>query len=193
MRTPPGILFRGVLKFAVVVLAATAVGAGLGVGLAALSGDDGPSPVPVTTSASTSTSPAQTTAATPAQGSRSPRVRVLSAVLFPSATASGRARRRARLSVRVRVTNRDSATLAAQDPQLLVDTRRISTDPRADSVAGPLLESLAPAASAAGELRFETTGAVTGRLHARPSARLRIAHRTVAVKITISPTPAPAG
>lgn len=202
-------LLRGLLKFVAVVVAAAAIGVAIGLALGALSGgDESPgtaartNSTPGATAATnpstqTETTPATETATSPAktapQGTALPGVRVLSAVLFPAATASGRARQRARVSVRVRIRNRDTSTLAPQDPLLLVGADSISSDSRASAVAGSLLKPLAPAATATGELHFETAGAVTQRLNANPNARLRIADRTVAVKITISRTPAPPG
>lgn len=188
------------------MIAAGAVGAGVGFGLSALSGNSaGPAPAATTASRSTATRPATSTqprtttttsttaqTVTPVQGAATPRVQVLSAVLFPAATARGRARQRARVSVRVRVTNPDSTSITPPNPLLLNGTDRVGTDPRADSVAGALLKPIAGSASATGELRFEIAGAITQRLTQRPRARLAIVNRIVALKLTISPTPPPA-
>jgi hypothetical protein len=114
-------------------------------------------------------------------------------VLYPASTPSGRAQRRARVVVRVRVTNRSTSTISAQVPRLLVGTRTVRNDPRAADAAGALLRPLRPAASASGELRFETIGTVTEALTARPRTRTRtrIAGRTVSISIRISSTPPP--
>ena len=187
-------MIRGLLKFVAVVVAAGVVGAGVGIGLAALTGgEDDPSPAPQaagtapgTATSSTpalGTTPARETA--PAKPALVPRVQVLSAVLLEASTASGRDRRRARVSIRVRVTNRGAETLDLEDPQLLVGDDRVSADPRAADGAGTLLKPLASDASATGKLRFETTRAVTERLTTEGSARLGIAGRTVAVKLEI--------
>ena len=196
----PDAMIRGLLKFVAVVVAAGVVGAGVGVGLAALTGgEDDPSPAPQASSSApgTATSSTPTTSTTPVLGTTPtretapakpalvPRVQVLSAVLLEASTASGRDRRRARVSIRVRVTNRGAETLDLEDPQLLAGNDRVSADPRAANGAGTLLKPLASDASATGKLRFETTGAVTERLTTEGSARLGIAGRTVAVKLEI--------
>jgi hypothetical protein len=215
-------LLKFVAAAIAVVIAAAIVGIGIGLGLSKVSGSDTggaslptPSASPTTattastpataattataTSTSTATAPeADTTpqSATPAdipQGANVPRVRIVSAVLFPAATASGRARQRARISVRVRVTNRDSKTLTPPNSLLLTGSDRISVDTRADEAAGALLKPIAPSKTANGELRFEIAGTVTQRLTDKPRARLAIVNRIVALKITISPTPAPPG
>jgi len=208
-------LLRGLLKFIAVVVAAGVVGAGLGIGLAELSGGGDTTAVAPTTASSppgtesstvpaTSTSPAPATAtAATSTGSTAPpaaqgtartnRAQVLSAVLYPAKSASGRARRRARVVVRVRVTNRGLATLAPKPAILLAGTDEVPANTRAGAVAGDLLKPLARGASATGELRFETAGAFTQRLTSQPQARLRIAGRTVALSITLSSSPPPPG
>ncbi len=194
----PRMVLRGLLKFLAVVLAAGAVGAGLGVALAELTGnDDSTPPAAQITSAAptaTATTPARTTTATQARtGSLTPRVRVLSAMLYPAATPRGRARQRARVVVRVRVTSRSDETIRAQTPVLLVGPHRVRPDPGAADAAGALLRPLPPGESATGELHFDTTGSATRRLRDQRRAGLRIVERTVKVNITISSTPAPAG
>jgi hypothetical protein len=209
----PHIALRGVLKFLGVVLAAGVVGVGVGVALAELSGgdDDGTSLAPqatrstplaatarapagpATPATAPSTPPAtpvtSTLPATGAAHGRTNRVRILSAVLYPAATAGGQARRRARIVVRVRVTNRGAAALAPQDALLLAGDRRVAADPRASTVARSLRRPLAAGARATGELRFETAGAVTRLLTTKRRALLRMAGRTVAMAITIGRTP----
>jgi len=194
VRMTPDAMIRALLKFVAVVVAAGAVGAGVGIGLAALTGgEDDPSPAPQAASSApgTATSSTPTTSTTPtretapAKPALVPRVQVLSAVLLEASTASGRDRRRARVSIRVRVTNRGAETLDLEDPQLLAGDDRVSADPRAADGAGTLLKPLASDASATGKLRFETTGAVTERLTTEGSARLGIAGRSVAVKLEI--------
>jgi len=146
------------------------------------------------TQTTTATTRTQTTSTTQTTGPRRtlvPRVQILSAVLYPAATESGRARQRARVSIRVRVTNRGADSLEPEAPVLIAGDDRVTADPRATELAGDLLEPLAPETSATGELRFEIAGAVTQRLTAQPRARLGIANRTVAVTIQISQTPAP--
>jgi pyruvate/2-oxoglutarate dehydrogenase complex dihydrolipoamide acyltransferase (E2) component len=140
----------------------------------------------------TQTTPTQT-AATSATPAPTPHVQVLSALLCPATAASEQADRQARVTVGVRVTNRDSRTLAAQAPRLLVGAARIGSDPGAKAGAGALLKALAPAASATGTLRFQTSGSVTQRLTGQRRARLGIAGRNVAVPIEIGLTPATCG
>jgi hypothetical protein len=214
-------MLRGLLKFLAVAVGAGALGVGVGVGLAEVGGGDdttpalemtsGPSETEVATSARTTpttrttpptqTTPAaqtttqtqtQTTAASPTLA-RTPHVQVLSALLCAATAASEQADRRARVTVGVRVTNRDSRTLAAQAPRLLVGAARIGSDPEAKDAAGALLKALAPAASATGTLQFQTSGSVTQRLTGQRRARLGIAGRTVAVPIEIGLTPATCG
>ncbi len=208
-------MLRGLLKFLAVAVGAGALGVGVGVGLAEVGGGDdttpalettsNPSETDVATSArtmpATQTTPAarttqttgsQTTAASPTLA-RTPHVQVLSALLCPATAASEQANRQARVTVRVRVTNRDSHTLAAQAPRLLVGAAPIGSDSEAKDAAGGLLKALAPAASATGTLRFRTSGSVTQRLTGQRRARLGIAGRTVAVPIEIGLTPAACG
>lgn len=205
-------MLRGLLKFLAVAVGAGALGVGVGVGLAEVGGSDDATPALGTTSSpaetetptsaqtapATQTAPAaqttqtQTTANAPTLAS-TPRVEVLSALLCAAAAASEQATRQARVTVRVRVTNRDSRTLAAQAPRLLVGAARIGSDPDAKDAAGGLLKALAPAASATGTLRFQTSGSVTQRLTGQRRGRLGIAGRTVAVPIEIGLTPAACG
>ncbi|HVF78228.1 MAG TPA: hypothetical protein VNA28_08005 [Solirubrobacteraceae bacterium] len=218
MRMTPQVLLRGLAKLLAVVLAAGAAGVVIGVGLAALSGDDasgggGGAIVPPTTSMTstartattsmrttgTPTTPGQaigapTTSTTPATNvGRTTRVQILSAVLYPAATTSGKARARARLIVRVRLTSRSPRTIPAGAPMLIVGNEAIRSDRRAAASAGELLRPLAAAQSATGELFFETAGDLTRRLTSQARARLSIAARTVEVPIRISSTPVPQG
>jgi hypothetical protein len=209
---------RGLLKLVGVIVAAVAVGAGVGLGLSKLNGSGGTgAPLPATgtttATAATTTAPApgatetaatetapsttgtETTAqtATPLQGASVPRVQVISATLFPAASANGIARKRARVSVVVKVTNRNTTVLTPPNPLLLTGQDRIPVDPRAAQIADPLIQPIAASKSATAELRFEIAGAITQRLNSKPRARLAIVNRIVALKITVSPTPAPPG
>jgi hypothetical protein len=207
----PQSLLRGAAKFAAVAIGAVALGAVVGLGLSELSGDNvastptGPA-APGTTQ--TTTKPARTTAKpartatkptrtttkaaqpSPARTQTTPspalpRVNIVSAILQPAATASGRSRRRARLSIRVEVVNRGDRRLTWPAPQLISGTTLMRVDPNAGGAAGALLKPLARGATATGELRFETVGDVTSRLQNARRARLRIAGRTVKVRVTI--------
>jgi hypothetical protein len=211
-------MLRGLLKFLAVAVGAGALGVGVGVGLAEVGGsgdttaalettgsppattvttDRSYTPTTPTTSTSGAAQTTQTTrtqtAAASATPAPTPHVQVLSALLCPATAASERADRQARVTVGVRVTNRDSRTLAAQAPRLLVGAARIGSDPGAKAGAGALLKALAPAASATGTLRFQTSGSVTQRLTGQRRARLGIAGRNVAVPIEIGLTPATCG
>lgn len=196
-------MLRGLLKFLAVAVGAGALGVGVGVGLAEVGGSDATTPALETTSGPAETDAATSTAATPATQTqttaaapglaRTPHVQVLSALLCPSTEASVQARRQARLTIRVRVTNRDAGTLAAQAPRLLVGAARIASDPAGKDAAGALLEALEPAASATGTLRFQTSGSVTQRLSGQHRARLGIAGRIVAVPVATGSTPATCG
>lgn len=216
MGTTPATWLRGLLKLLAVAVGAAAIGTGIGVGLSRLTGDDGgagplvpprgpstptvkaqatattgstaPAPTATTTGASAAATPSQT--ASPQDGATVARVKILSATLFPAATAGGRARGRARVAVRVRVTNRDKRTLTPPNPLLLSAGDRIGVDSHAAALADPVIQPLAPGSSVTGELRFEIEGAVTRRLNARPRAELAIANRVITVRMTISPTPA---
>lgn len=190
----PRVVGRRLLAFAAVAAAASTVGAGFGFGLGALTpNSDGASPAPEKVASSPPPAVEDTARTTTEKPSQVPRVQVLSATLRPAITTSGRARRRARVSIRLRVSNRGAATLAPEDPLLLVGDDRLSPDPSATGAAGTLLAPLEAGASAMGNLRFEIAGATTTRLTVRPRARLRIAGRTVRVDITISPRSAPSG
>ena len=114
------------------------------------------------------------------------RVQVLSAVLLPATTRSGRSRRRARLTLRVRLTNASSTRLAASDPVFISGGKRIRADPAAEAAAGALLAPLDAGASATGELRFEAAGAVTRRLRSRRRGWLRIGGESVGVRVRTS-------
>jgi hypothetical protein len=201
-------MFRGLGKFVAVAVVAALVGAGIGVGLAALtdSGDEPTASVPATTTAApapatatqtqpaappppppaetqtqTATEPATTTTATPAKlVGPVPKVTIASATLGQPSTATGHAR----VTVKVTVTNRYSAALPSGTPALVSDSDEVSLDSEAKDAAAPLLKSLEPKASATGELRFTLPTAVAQRLQATPTAKLRIAGRTVALKLT---------
>ena len=201
MRLPPRVVLRGLLKFVAVALAAGVVGAGLGIALAELTGnDDVPTPLApqnessprTATDMATATTATSTTASTqPAGGSRTTRVQIQSAVLYPAGAPDGEDPQRARVVIRVRVTSRSVSPIPRQTPMLIVGSSRVRADP--DS-ADALLRQIAPGETATGELHFETTGSATQRLANQRRARLRIAQRTVNVNdISISSRSAPPG
>jgi hypothetical protein len=201
-------MLRGLLKFLAVAVGAGALGVGVGVGLAEVGGGDdattaletssSPSATTATTlgpatttstTPSTTTAPATQTTETTETLALTQHVDVLSALLCPATAAGEQVNSRARVTIRVRVTNRDSRPLAAQAPRLLVGAARIGSVPDAKDDAGALLKALAPAASATGTLRFQTSGSVTQRLTGQRRARLGIAGRTVAAPIEIGLSP----
>ncbi len=114
-----------------------------------------------------------------------PEVRVVSAILHPAATPSGRRRNAARLSVHVRVADRGPrpspsrlAALLSGGQILLVDTTQVEA-------AGSLLIPDGSGAVGDGVLRFEPRSQFTERLWAERRARLRIAGQTVPLKLKI--------
>lgn len=62
----------------------------------------------------------------------------------------------------------------------------IPLDARSRDAAGPLLRSVAAGETAAGVLRFTLPAGITQRLSASLGARLRIANRTIVIKLTPS-------
>jgi hypothetical protein len=205
----PQTLLRGLVKFVAVVLAAGLAGAAIGIGLAKLSGNEATSdPVIPASTAGTATTPERTAttaastgttstparktstaaattstttaAATPSDGVyRVPRVEVLSAELGPASVVTGRALVR----VRARVTNRGTKPLAIKTPALLAGDVQAPLGDAARKSAGALLEPIAIGATATGVLRFTVTSVVAQRLNAKPGARLRLANRTVSIKL----------
>lgn len=165
-------LASGLAKFVAVVIGGAALGAGVGVGLSELSGG-GDSEAPVTAAPT----------ATEAAGATEPTAEVLSTELLEAETASGQARDRARLSVRVRLSNDTNEPLTTDRPVLVVDAGETEADPAADIFAGNLLEEIGPGDSVTGILRFETAGAVTAELRDAGEAELEIAGLTVPVQL----------
>ena len=70
-----------------------------------------------------------------------------------------------------------------RSPVLLSGAEEVALGSAARAAAAPLLRSLAAGDSATGTLRFTTPGAVAQRLSAAPRARLRVAKRTVVLKL----------
>lgn len=135
MRIPPNVVLRGLLKFVAVVLAAGVVGAGLGIALAELTGDDeAPTPLApqidgspgtATDTATATTATSTTGARQPPQVSRTTRVQIQSAVLYPASEDP----QRARLVIRVRVTSRSVRPIPGRTPMLIVETSRVRAGP----------------------------------------------------------------
>lgn len=199
-------MFRGFGKFIVVAVVAAAVGAAIGVGLASLTSPDDtptaaaptattpvatPPPVvaPPATTQPVAPPPAQTqtdtqtqTATTPATFTGPvPKVEITSATIgSPAADGTAVA------SARVSVTNRYAAPLPLASPTLVSGSDDVALDAAAQTAAGALVGTLAPGATASGELTFTLPVAVTKRLRAAPTARLQIARRTVMLKLTVA-------
>jgi hypothetical protein len=177
----PGKLLRGVAKLAGVVLAAGLVGAAVGIGLAQLGGDEDSAAPDVVATNGTETTVTATTARAPY---REPRFEVRSARLGTPAPDTGRAR----LTVRISVTNRNAYALKPRTPVLISDADEVALDAAARDAAGPLLRAVDPNETATGELRFTLPAPIAQRVGSAGSARLRIAGRT----ITLRPDPATA-
>lgn len=183
---------RRLRKLVVLVVGSSVAGIGLGVGIASLLRDRAEraraGEVTATIRGSTAgAAQSSGTAGKRTSAASSPiRVRVLDAVLHPAETPSGQARRRARLTVRIRATNPGDEAMTPARPLLLVGNARVPTDPDADSPETHLGE-LAPARTGAVTLRFEVQGAVTGRLETERRARIHIAGRTLGVSIRLGP------
>ena len=192
-------LLRSLGKLVAVIVVAGLAGLAIGIGLAKLSGDDKSSTTPPDNSlgasspATNTTTPNTTVETTPAdkKTSTSPskpantvRVRVVSAVLHPAAGPSGKRRRRARLSVHVRVTNRGSRSITPARPVLVSGDARLKTDAMQDA-ADTNLGAIDPGETSDVTLRFEIAGAVTQRVQEELRARLTIAGRNVTATVKV--------
>jgi hypothetical protein len=145
-------------------------------------------PTSMTTAPTTTTTTTTTTAPAPASSAARPRVDVLSTVAHPVTAPAGDTRRRARVSVHVRVTNGTGRRIAPAPPVLAVGDARLQIAPGSSGAAAPLLAALDPGAVADGRLRFDTEAAVTAQL-TTARVRLLIAGTTVTVTPVIgSPT-----
>ena len=183
MSRNPRTLLRAAAKLAGVVLAAGLVGAAAGIGLAAL-GDDEDSAAPdVAAPIGTQTTvTAPRTATTPRAPYREPRFEVRSAELGTPAPDTGRAR----LTVRISVTNRNSYPLKPRAPVLTSDGDEVALDAAARDAAGPLLRAVDPGDTATGELRFTLPAPVAQRLTGGARPRLQIAGRTIGLRVEIA-------
>ena len=200
MRASPATLIRGLLKVIAVVVLAAVVGVGLGYGLsevrgtadsgqavaftgpasgttgAASSADTGTSSAGGSTGTSTSSTISSGSGGAGSGGSSADEVAVtvLSATLKSATTASGRARQRASIGVRVRVTNRTGERVTLGSARIAADGANQVADPAQAADAGALLRPIADGASATGTYLFETAGDLTGTLQDSGSATLRI-------------------
>lgn len=107
-------------------------------------------------------------------------VRVVSAILHPSASSAGRRRHAARLSVHVLVHNRGGPRVALPDPTVLSGGAALTYDRRQFE-----LDSLRPGEIVDATLRFEPRSAFTQRLVAERDAQLQIAGKTIALPLKI--------
>jgi len=184
---------RGLAKL-VAVLASVAVGGlAIGAALAKLSGDSGGATggPPAGSASNPTTATSEKRASTRGQKpANAVRVRVVSAILHPASSSSGKRRQRARLSVHVRVTNRGSRRFVPSRPVLVSGDVRLKTDRNQDS-ADTNLEALAPGATGDVTLRFETAGTVTQRVRQQLRARLVIAGRQVTAPVKLGELVAP--
>ncbi|HEX2725735.1 MAG TPA: hypothetical protein VHN20_07935, partial [Beijerinckiaceae bacterium] len=106
-------------------------------------------------------------------------------VLQPARSASGKRRRRARVSLTVSLRNATgSRSEAIPAPALLVGTDWIRVDPAAVTRARGLLKPIQARQTATGVLRFETAGSVTAHLARTRRTKLRIAGRTLNVSLS---------
>ncbi|HEV2059717.1 MAG TPA: hypothetical protein VGR11_10190, partial [Solirubrobacteraceae bacterium] len=101
-------------------------------------------------------------------------VRVISAILHPSASSAGRNRHAARVSVHVLLNNRGSRRITLRPPMLLSGGAALAYDRRQFA-----LKPLDPGAAIDVTLRFEPRSAFTQRLLTERDAQLQIAGRTV--------------
>ena len=167
---------RRLRKLVVLVVVAGVTGSALGIGVATLTRDD--------TERQEAAGP-RTAADAAAQAIR---VRVLDAVLHPAKTPSGQARRRARLTVRIRARNRRDEPVTPARPRLVIGDARIATDHNADAPATHL-GTLAAGKTAAVTLRFEVGEAITERLASQRRARIHVAGRTLSVSVKLGRPP----
>lgn len=157
----PRVLGRGLAKLVAAIAVAALVGLGIGAAGAQLSDDSDSPPDGSPGSAAPSGQGKRDIAqrATPANV----RVRILAATLLPATSASGQRRQRARLSVRVRVTNRSRRAVRIARPVLVSGGARVKTDANAVSPTTSV-ETLDAETSKQVTLRFEIAGAVTRRV-----------------------------
>jgi len=171
-------ILRGLARFVAVALLAGAIGAGLGVGIAELTDDGDPGPASEPGSISVAARP-----------SGRIDLHVLSSVFSPAVSASGRARDRARLSVRLRATNDTDRAITLRNAVLVVEGQEVRPDPdagRVSRLAARLLRPIGAGRRATGELRFEVAGDTTSALRRERRARLRVAGQIESLSLTFA-------
>ena len=107
-------------------------------------------------------------------------VRVISAILHPSASSAGRQRHAARVSVHVHLNNLGRRRVTLRPPKLLSGRTALTYDQRQFA-----LEPLDPGAVVDATLRFEPRSAFTQRLVSERDAQLQIAGRTIPLTLKI--------
>jgi len=181
------VLLRGLAKHVGAIVVAGLAGLGIGAGLAELSGDPGvpggASP-PVTNTTTTASRGTKRASTPPQKPANDVRVRIVSTILHPASSRSGKRRKRARLSVHVRVTNGGSRRIVPSRPVLVSGDVRVRTDPSQDTDSTKL-GALRAGATGDVTLRFEIAGAVTERLREELRARLTIAGRNVTATVKV--------
>lgn len=184
-------LLRGLVKLALVAVAAGGAGLLLGLGASAFSGGGGP---PAAAGGAPTTGQAGLggagTSSRPPAASPQPvpqiQVSLVSAVLQPAATAQGRQRQRARLIVRVRARNGGNVRVTPGRPTLQAAGITQHTDPHADAT-NPGLGSLRPGQTKLATLVFEVAGAVTAELTTGRGARVVVAGHSLSPAVTLGP------
>lgn len=105
-------------------------------------------------------------------------------MLHPPRSPAGRARKRARLGVRVTVVNRGRQRVVLPRPSLLAAGQRVPTNAAADTRA-TRLRAIGAGKTATVTLQFETAGAVTEELTTQKRARVVVAGRSFPVTLTV--------
>lgn len=175
------LLLRNAVQLVAGIAAFVLVGAALGIVLAMLAGTgepSGPPGAPLSEAAGATMKGAEVTPATSGTRALKPvRLTVISAVLHPAATPSGKRRRRGRLSVHVKVSNVGTQRVVAARPSLLAARQRIPS--------GLGLPAISAGRTLDVTVRFETKGMVTEQLRTLKRARIVVAGRSwpIAVKV----------
>ena len=158
-----------------------------------------PPPAATATTPRTTTATTATTATTPAAPPQPAgalaqvRIRVLGAILRPAGTPDGQQRRRARLTMRIQAVNEADEAVTIGRPVVAVGTVRIGTDTAAET-ADAQLGPLAAGETKAATMRFELAGDATDKITIDRRARLNIAGRSMAFRLTVgAPVKPPAG
>lgn len=189
---------RGLIRFVALIAVAGGTGVALGAGLSQLADEDAVAPgvsdaptsgstvlTGVATSVAPNPPPPPATATTTTAGALGQvDVRVLGAILHPAGTAEGKRRRRARLTMRVQAINESGSTVTIATPVLAVGSVRIRTDAAAETAATRLGE-LAAGETKTVTLRFELQGEATEKVTIDRRARVVIAGRALAFRLTV--------